>query len=92
MINAFLPLLRAGATKKCIIITSALGSAKLAQRTGVLKYSGYSMSKAALNIATVRYASRYKDEGVIFLSITPGLVKTLEGSEYGHFAFGNVRG
>jgi len=79
VINAFLPLLRAGVTKKCIIIGSSLGSTRVAQRTGVIKYSGYSMSKAALNIAAVRYASRYKDEGVIFLSITPGLVKTLEG-------------
>jgi len=80
MINAFLPLLRAGVTKKCILLSSALGSAKLAQRTGVTKFSGYALSKAALNLAAVRYASRYKEEGVIFLSITPGLVKTLQGN------------
>jgi len=80
MINAFLPLLRAGVTKKCILLSSALGSAKLAQRTGALKFSGYAMSKAALNLAAMRYATRYKEEGVIFLSITPGLVKTLQGT------------
>ncbi len=86
VINAFLPLLRAGVTKNCIIIGSSLGSTRVAQRTGVIKYSGYSMSKAALNIAAVRYASRYKDEGVIFLSITPGLVKTLEGRECDYYS------
>ncbi|KLO10732.1 NAD-binding protein [Schizopora paradoxa] len=80
LINAFLPLLRAGTTKKCIIIGSALGSHKFARRSEVLQYSGYSMSKAALNIAAARYASKYKGEGLIFLTITPGLVKTLQGT------------
>ena len=82
MINAFLPLLRAGVTKKCIIIGSGLGSAKLARNTGVTRFSGYAMSKSALNIAAVRYATKYRDEGLIFLTITPGLVKTLQGSEW----------
>ncbi|KLO10733.1 NAD(P)-binding protein [Schizopora paradoxa] len=79
MINAFLPLLRAGGTKKCIIIGSALASTKLARNTGVIRFSGYAMSKSALNIAGVRYATKYRSEGVIFLTITPGLVKTLQG-------------
>ena len=82
MINAFLPLLRAGTTKKCIIIGSGVGSHKLARRTEALDYSGYAMSKAALNIAAVRYASKYRSEGVIFLTISPGLVRTLQGSEF----------
>ncbi|KLO10731.1 NAD(P)-binding protein [Schizopora paradoxa] len=80
MINAFIPLLRAGSTKKCIIIGSAIGSHKLARRTEFTDNPGYAMSKAALNIAAVRYASKYRSEGVIFLTITPGFVRTLQGT------------
>ncbi|KLO10723.1 NAD(P)-binding protein [Schizopora paradoxa] len=82
VINAFLPLLRAGKTKKCIIIGSGVGSHKMARRTEVVDNSGYAMSKAALNIAAVRYASKYRKEGVIFLSMTPGFVRTLSAFRF----------
>jgi len=80
-VNAFLPLLRAGETKKCIIISSTMGSPKFVGGTGIVFAPGYSMSKAALNLACAKYAAQYKSEGIIFLSITPGLVKTKLGTE-----------
>lgn len=33
----------------------------------------YKISKAALNALTVQYAMSYKDEGFIFLAVSPGV-------------------
>ncbi|KAI0088542.1 hypothetical protein BDY19DRAFT_169452 [Irpex rosettiformis] len=79
-INAFLPLLRAGTTKKCLAISSSLGSPKQTNANDFSTFPGYGMSKAALNLAMAKYASRFRDEGLVFLTINPGLVKTMLGS------------
>lgn len=42
----------------------------------------YSISKAGLNMAVAKFAAAYKDEGIIFLNVSPGLVKTMAGREY----------
>ncbi|KLO12358.1 NAD(P)-binding protein [Schizopora paradoxa] len=79
--NAFLPLIRAGEMKKCIIITSTLGSPRFTVDTKFIRAPGYSMSKAASNLAVAKYAAQYKEEGIVFLSISPGLVRTKSGSK-----------
>jgi len=78
-INAFLPLLRAGEMKKCIIISSGMGSVRFVLNNNMTFAPGYSVSKAALNLAVAKLAVQYKEDGVVFLSISPGLVKTKEG-------------
>ena len=45
-------------------------------------YAGYGISKAALNLANAKFASRFRDEGIIFVAINPGLVRTLQGRKY----------
>lgn len=51
------------------------------------------MSKAAMNLAVAKYAAQYKDEGLVFLSISPGLVKTKAGCElpYGSLSLHEFR-
>lgn len=80
-INAFLPLLLAGKTKKCIVISSRMGSHKYVVKFASSFASGYAISKAALNLAAAKYAVRFKNDGLILLSITPGLVRTMQGRE-----------
>ena len=80
-INAFLPLLKAGTTKKCLTISSTAGSPKVANTSNFVVSGGYGISKAGLNLAIAKYAARFRDEGIIFLSVTPGMVKTMPGSE-----------
>jgi len=36
----------------------------------------YSISKGGLNVAMAKFAQRYKEDGIIFLSICPGLTST----------------
>ena len=61
------------------MLSSSVGDHKVAILTKSAGLAGYGISKAALNLAVAKYAARFKDEGIIFLSITPGLVKTLQG-------------
>ncbi|KAJ7182775.1 hypothetical protein C8R43DRAFT_868266 [Mycena crocata] len=75
-INAFLPLLRKGAMKKVISLSTGLADAEYAVRTGAEAYAPYSISKAALNMAVAKYAVHLKAEGFTFLALSPGLVNT----------------
>lgn len=44
-------------------------------------YTGapYAASKAALNLLIAKFSASYADEGILFLSLCPGLVDTVEG-------------
>jgi NAD(P)-dependent dehydrogenase (short-subunit alcohol dehydrogenase family) len=37
---------------------------------------GYAISKAALNMAVAKFAAALKQEGFVFLALSPGLVDT----------------
>jgi len=82
VINAFLPLLKAAKAKnpssdpKVATVTSGLGSVSLVDNN---MNCAYSTSKAALNLVIAKFAVRFKNEGIIFYAINPGLVKTLDG-------------
>ncbi|KAJ6541767.1 hypothetical protein B0H19DRAFT_1212872 [Mycena capillaripes] len=68
-INAFLPLLKKGSTKKVITIsTHDLG--------GFAGQGSYSIAKAALNMVVAKYAAQFKAEGFVFLALSPGVVDT----------------
>ncbi|KAI0792953.1 NAD-P-binding protein [Irpex lacteus] len=82
-INAFLPLLRAGSTKKCLTISTTAGSPKVANKSNFAIVGGYGISKAGLNLAVAKYAARFREEGIVFLAVTPGMVKTMPGRSRG---------
>ncbi|KAI0631575.1 NAD(P)-binding protein [Trametes polyzona] len=77
-INAFLPLLRAGKTKKVITISTGVADADLTLKAGFAPHAPYCVSKAALNLVVAKYAAEFRDEGFTFLAISPGLVNTAE--------------
>ncbi|KAJ7776875.1 hypothetical protein DFH07DRAFT_951488 [Mycena maculata] len=72
-INAFLRLLQKGSVKKVITISSAGGDADVTVKTSL---PGYARSKAAVNMLVAKYAARFKEEGFVFLALTPGFVNT----------------
>ena len=80
--NAFLPLLRSGTLKKCITITSTVGSPQVCNTIGLDTQVPYAISKAAVNLAIAKFAARYRDEGIVFLGITPGMVRTMQWCTY----------
>ncbi|KAI0328960.1 short-chain dehydrogenases/reductase [Cubamyces sp. BRFM 1775] len=77
-INAFLPLLRQGPTKKVISLSTGIAALDVTLVTGFAVHSPYCVSKAALNQVVAKYATELRDEGFVFLAISPGVVNTAE--------------
>ncbi|KAI0696852.1 NAD-P-binding protein [Cerioporus squamosus] len=73
-ISAFLPLLRAGPTKKIVVISSPGADPKIVRKSGLADVVGYACSKAAGLMATTKYALKLRDEGFIVVAVSPGLV------------------
>lgn len=74
--NEFLPLLKKGQTKKVLTLSTGLAD-PAAVLAGGHKYGpAYSVTKVGVEMANIKYAVKYKDEGFTFLTISPGMVKT----------------
>lgn len=75
-INAFLPLIRKGAEKKLVYITSGAGDVDMTRNSRLSAQIGYSTSKAGGNIVMAKYAGELAEEGIKTVSISPGWVET----------------
>ena len=75
LFNLFLPLILKGQTKKIIVIASAWADMEWTNKYDLTPGSLYGASKAAMNLITSKYSAQYKKEGVLFLSISPGMVE-----------------
>lgn len=69
-----LPQLRRSDHARIVNVTSQIGSMEVSQRIG--RDVGYAVSKAALNMVTVKLAVRLRDEGIIAVLIHPGFLRT----------------
>ncbi|EXJ75459.1 uncharacterized protein A1O5_02155 [Cladophialophora psammophila CBS 110553] len=78
---ALLPLLKKGAGKQVVNISTTVGSISQAEGFAQAPFPAYKVSKAALNMLTVQYALEYGKEGFTFYVISPGWLKTDMGSQ-----------
>ncbi|KAI0317442.1 hypothetical protein OF83DRAFT_1121432 [Amylostereum chailletii] len=76
--NVFLPLLRAGPTKKIISISSAAADTEFIFKTNSKHMVVYAASKAALNMVVAKYANQLREDGFINVAVSPGIVNTEE--------------
>jgi NAD(P)-dependent dehydrogenase (short-subunit alcohol dehydrogenase family) len=72
--RALLPNLRQSPNARIVNVSSQIGSMEIAQKMG--RDAGYAVSKAALNMITIKLANRLRDEGVTAIMIHPGHLKT----------------
>lgn len=79
LFNLFMPQILKGKNKKVVVITSGMGDMDWTNNYEIQASSLYSTSKAAMNMINAKFNVQYKKDGVLFLSICPGLV------EVGHF-------
>jgi NAD(P)-dependent dehydrogenase (short-subunit alcohol dehydrogenase family) len=79
VVNAFLDLIRKGEGKKIIFLSSPSGDVEFTRITGSSNMLGYSVSKAALNMAATKFAVELAPEGIFTLSVSPGWVDTDAG-------------
>lgn len=82
--SAFLPLLSKGQTKKIVNVSSTLGSIGLSAGSGMTFHPSYKISKAALNMLTVQYASELGPQGFTVFAVSPGWLQTDLGGSYAH--------
>lgn len=76
VVQAVLPNLRRGSTKRLVQITSGLGSIGENASGG---YYDYRMSKAALNMLAMNLAQELGGEGFVSIALQPGWVQTEMG-------------
>ncbi|KAH9837557.1 uncharacterized protein C8Q71DRAFT_753147 [Rhodofomes roseus] len=73
-VDAFLPLLRKGSTKKIVIISTDGGERDVVWKTGTTILAAYCVTKSAENMVMTKYAAELVDEGFIVAAISPGVV------------------
>ena len=86
LFNLFLPLVMKGKVKKVITISSGHADLDLINDLEIEISALYSASKAAMNVIVAKFNAQYKKDGVLFVSISPGVV------EVGHYANGTCPG
>ncbi|EED78262.1 predicted protein, partial [Postia placenta Mad-698-R] len=77
-INAFLPLLRKGGSKKILVMSSGAGDRELAWKARVATFSAYGTTKAAANMVMTKYAVLLESEGFTVFALSPGYVDTTD--------------
>ena len=82
LFNLFLPLVLKGKVKKVITISSGHADLEFINDSEIDTNALYSASKAAMNVIVAKFNAQYKKDGVLFVSMSPGVV------EVGHFANG----
>ncbi|KAJ3543223.1 hypothetical protein NM208_g3685 [Fusarium decemcellulare] len=83
-VNAFLPLIRNGQTKKIIYISSGIGDVDVTRASEMPAMLGYAVGKGSGNILMAKYAVELKSEGILTLSLSPGWVATDKAKEVSH--------
>lgn len=66
--------LRRSTSPRIVNVTSQIGSMEVSQRVG--RDVGYAVSKAALNMITVKLAARLRDDGIVAIVLHPGFLRT----------------
>jgi len=76
LFNLFLPLILKGQQKKVIYISSGHADLDLISKYEVEQAGIYSVGKAATNTVVAKFGAEYAKDGVLFMSISPGVVDT----------------
>jgi len=75
-INAFLPLVRKSSIKKITVLSSGMADTDLVMKAEIAFGVAYASLKAALNMIVLKYSIELKDEGIILLALSPGVIDT----------------
>lgn len=75
--RGLLPALRRSGRPRIVNVSSQVGSMVVGAHTG--RDVGYGASKAALNMVTIKLASRLHDHGVVAVAVHPGWLRTAMG-------------
>lgn len=74
LFNSFIPLVKQGNVKKIVAISSGHADLDFINSLEVEVGALYAASKAALNVIVAKFNAQYKKYGLLFMSISPGVV------------------
>lgn len=69
-----MPLILKGNVKKVVSITSGHADLDIATKWQVHEAGPYAISKAAINMAIGKFHAEFAKDGVLFFSVSPGVV------------------
>ncbi|KAH7302815.1 hypothetical protein B0I35DRAFT_485630 [Stachybotrys elegans] len=75
LISLYMPLILKGTAKKVIGITSGHADAEAVRQFDLGVSAGYAISKASLNMVMAKFSAQYREQGVLFLALSPGVVE-----------------
>lgn len=81
LFNLFMPLILKGRAKKIVAISSGFASLELCAKYNVYNAAPYTISKAALNMLVAEFSAQYAKDGVLIMTISPGVVDTGHGDD-----------
>ncbi|KAJ4377855.1 hypothetical protein N0V83_000685 [Neocucurbitaria cava] len=79
VLNLFMPLILKGNVKKVVALSTGLADLEITRAHNLHENAPYAISKAALvrkNMAMGKFSAQYAKDGVLFISICPGVVDT----------------
>ncbi|KAI0468862.1 NAD(P)-binding protein [Xylaria cf. heliscus] len=76
LFTSLMPLILKGKAKKVIAISSGVADIELLRKYDLEIAPVYAISKAALNAAVAKFSAQYARDGVLIMSICPGVVDT----------------
>ncbi|KXH54740.1 short-chain dehydrogenase [Colletotrichum salicis] len=76
LFNLVLPLILRGHAKKIVTVSSGMADLDFISKSGIEVGAPYSISKAALNTAVAKFSAEHSNQGVLFFSISPGVIDT----------------
>ena len=72
--NIFMPQILKSRVKKVVVLSSGHADLDVVAEYDIDVAPLYTASKAAMNMITGKFSAQYKKDGVLFLSICPGMV------------------
>ncbi|KZL75132.1 hypothetical protein CT0861_08276 [Colletotrichum tofieldiae] len=76
LFNLAMPLLGRGRVKKVVTVSSGMSDLEFISKSGIEVAAPYSISKAAMNTAVAKFSAQYAQDGLLFFSISPGVIDT----------------
>ncbi|GJC88319.1 putative oxidoreductase C663.08c [Colletotrichum liriopes] len=76
LFNLAMPLLGRGRVKKVVTVSSGMSDLEFISKSGIEVAAPYSISKAAMNTAVAKFGAQYAQDGLLFFSISPGVIDT----------------
>ncbi|TGJ82160.1 hypothetical protein E0Z10_g6611 [Xylaria hypoxylon] len=76
LLNQFMPLILKGEAKKVVLLSTGHADLDAIRLFDLDVATGYAISKAAMNVAVAKFSAQYRKDGVLVMSICPGLADT----------------